>query len=169
MVSFASPFGHCVTTGLVGLNTALSIAEKQGITNIFIEPVWDGKDISVEYVKLKRQKNKHDKLLTKYGWPKDLRDNWKDWGGTLPKSLVVLAKIVVNKRGDLVPIAYDVNTSSKCKHNALLTRNLFVGHGIPTSLGWYKTVSVNNSIQTLKPMVNDLKLTSPGKWRLIGL
>lgn len=169
MVSFASPFGAIVSTGLVGINSALSELKRRHCKYAVIEPIWSGTKTVVNYEKWMRQNCEHDGLLSEYDWPVDLRAGWSSWGGTKPRQLGILTRLVNNKRNVIVPVAYGVQGSVAHNHNALLTRNLLIGHGFTTGAGWYKCVDVNSSLETLSPMSNALKLPVPRKWRVIAL
>ena len=153
----------------MGINDALSELEKQGCKYAVIEPVWSGERIIVEYLKWEYVTCEHRELLQKHGWPVDLRAGWKDWGGTKPRQLGILTRLVNNKRNKLIPVAYGVKGTVAHNHNALLTRNLLIGHGFTTGAGWYKCVAVNSPLQTLEPLSNALNLPVPRKWRVIAL
>jgi hypothetical protein len=170
MVSFAPPYGAIVNARTVELNAALRSLKKRGVKHALIEPVWRGKKFVVHYHKFERQESEIDVLLNQHNWPKDLRGTYKDWGGIRPRDLGVLTRIVNNLCNQPIPVAYGVLTKV-IFHNALLTRNLLIGHGFTTATGWYKCVDTSIPLDedSLAPTTNYLSLPAPGKWRVIEL
>jgi hypothetical protein len=152
----------------------LKLLHKRGVKNAIIEPVWRGKKVVVQYYHWNRIASEHDALLDSFGWPKDLRGTYPDWGGRRPEQLNVITRLVVTKN-KTIPVAYGVRTKAVMPHNALLTRNLLMGHGFTTGTGWYRCVSTQDAVtgsldvSVMHRTSNVLQLPIPKRWRIIEL
>lgn len=164
MVRRTQTHGRVVDKGPVGIKQAVRDAKKNGARYLVIEPDWDGEAFVVKYVDWMRKPSRHDELLNASGWPMDIRGTFKSWGGETPTVLRVMARTVNNRYGKQIVIACGTKGD---KHNALLQRNLLASRGIPTAIGWYRSLDVNGTgFLTLRPMSNKLKMPKPERWRV---
>ncbi len=150
------------------INRALCSLNRQGVESAILEPAWKGKRIVVSYFRWQRVAGENDAILDAYNWPHDLRAGYKSWGGIRPERLDILASLVVTKT-KTIPVAYGVRAKADLPHNALLTRNLLVGHGFTTAIGWYRCVSTQDVIDadTLQRISNRFQLPVPLQWRVV--
>jgi hypothetical protein len=128
-------------------------ALKRKSKEVFIQPIFKGKTLILEYRNLKLQVKDLDPeiitILRKSGVPRHLNNaEYKDWGGEVPKSLLIHGKIVRSRKDDVTRrfIATSVSgPKGKEYHNQITSMHLLFARGFYTPLAqssWMATKDV---------------------------
>lgn len=131
-----------------------TLAHKRGSSEVFVQTIFEGKSVRLEYRNLKLRirgmRPKRKKLLQNSGVPRLLyNDTYRNWGGFEPKVLYVYGTIIASRKNPKKKyfVATEVRGENDVEyHNQITSMHLLFARNFFTLLcqsSWMHTDEVN--------------------------